>query len=217
MIVNDHLDVAAEKTKEKIQWLLDLERNPTTLNTHYFSDYKDKFLSFYKASRDQTDLAIKLNRDRHMYNNSINKVLSGLNEIGISAQANDLPKLLPPDPVEAALNIMASVRAYFQGKHYRAQNGDANDGLMRTGVHSAVAYKRISDMIPMAIDHEVILGVQRGIDKALQDGLQITGPDGYNRCKNMLEERVHIVSSRREIQEKMQRLQAARQELRRLM
>ncbi|KAG8220546.1 P-loop containing nucleoside triphosphate hydrolase protein [Butyriboletus roseoflavus] len=52
MIVNDHLDEAAERTKEKIQWLLDLERNPTTFNTHYFVDYKDKFLSHYKACRD---------------------------------------------------------------------------------------------------------------------------------------------------------------------
>ncbi|KAG8220547.1 hypothetical protein J3R82DRAFT_3266 [Butyriboletus roseoflavus] len=104
------------------------------------------------------------------------------------------PKLLPPDPTEAAINIMASVRAYFQ-----------------------VAYKRIADMIPMAIDHEIILGVQRGVDKALQEGLRITGPDGYSRCKNMLEERVYVVSARREIQEKIQRLLAARQELKRLM
>lgn len=115
MIVNDHLDEAAESTKQKIQWLLDLERNPTTLNTHYYADYKDKFLSYYKAARDNTDLVTKLQRDRRMYEGSINKALSGLSEIGITAQATDLPKLLPPDPMEAALNIMASVRAYFQG------------------------------------------------------------------------------------------------------
>ncbi|KAH0828920.1 P-loop containing nucleoside triphosphate hydrolase protein [Lanmaoa asiatica] len=194
MIVNDHLDECADRTKERIQWLLGLEGNPTTLNTHYYADYKDKFLAHYKASRDKNDLVVKLEQNRRSHEGSINKVLSGLNEIGISAQVTDLPKLLPPDPMEAALNIMASVRAYFQ-----------------------VAYKRFADMVPMAIDHEIVLGVQQGIDKVLQEGLEVTGPDGYNRCKGMLEERVSIVSTRREIQEKMQRLQAARQELRRLM
>lgn len=69
----------------------------------------------------------------------------------------------------------------------------------------------------MAIDHEIVLGLQQGIDKALQQGLQITGPDGYNRCKGMLEERISVVTIRQEILEKVQRLRAARQELRRLM
>jgi hypothetical protein len=84
-------------------------------------------------------------------------------------------------------------------------------------VASAVAYKRFVDMVPMAIDHEIVLGIRQGIDKALQEGLQITGPDGYNRCRGMLEERISIVTTRQEILEKMQRLQAARRELRRLM
>ncbi|KAF8553727.1 hypothetical protein OG21DRAFT_1441498 [Imleria badia] len=197
MIVNDHLDEVAERTKEKIRWLLDLEKNPTTLNTHYYTDYKDKFYAYYKAARDDGDLAAMLRGEQPRtsgFEYSVNTVLSKLNEIGISAKSNDLPKLLPLDPKEAALNIMASVRAYFQ-----------------------VAYKRFVDMVPMAIDHEIVLGVQQGIDKALQEGLQITGPDGYNRCKGMLEERISIVTTRQEIQEKMQRLQAARQELRRLM
>lgn len=69
----------------------------------------------------------------------------------------------------------------------------------------------------MAIDHEIILGVQHGIDRALQEGLQITGPDGYNRCKSMLEEQISVVTARQEVQEKMKRLRAAREQLRRLM
>lgn len=43
------------------------------------------------------------------------KVLSGLQEMGIRTKATDLPKLLPSDPYEPALHIMATVRAYFQG------------------------------------------------------------------------------------------------------
>ena len=69
----------------------------------------------------------------------------------------------------------------------------------------------------MAIDTEIVLGLQRGIDEALREGLRITGPDGYVRCKNMVEEFSNIASARQEVQKKMERLQVARQELRRLM
>ena len=115
MIVNDHLDEAANRTKEKIQWLLHLEQNPTTLNTHYYADYKDKFIAYYKAAREDSDLLRKL-KSGSLAGEPLNKALSSLNELGISAKPTDLPKLLPPDPKEPALNIMASVRAYFQGK-----------------------------------------------------------------------------------------------------
>jgi len=212
MIVNDHLDRAATRTKLMIEWLLSVEQVPTTLNTHYFSDYRDKFLAYYRAWRNDNDLLVsKLKRTKtvnhlpsppgapstqtHQDTQSVvNHILSGLSEIGISVKATELAKLLPPDPMEPALNIMASVRAYFQ-----------------------VAYKRFGDMVPMAIDTEIVLGLQRGIDEALQEGLQITGPDGYSRCKSMVEELSNIASTRQEIQKKMERLQAARQELRKLM
>jgi len=213
MIVNDHLDRAATRTKSMIEWLHSLEQVPSTLNTHYFSDYKDKFLALYRAWRIDSDLLSKLKQtettttlspsafgssraqlaQQDSYQ-SVNKVLSGLSEIGISVKATELAKLLPPDPMEPALNIMASVRAYFQ-----------------------VAYKRFADTVPMAIDTEIVLGLQRGIDEALREGLQITGPDGYNRCKSMVEEFSNIASARQEVQKKMERLQAARQELKRLM
>jgi hypothetical protein len=45
----------------------------------------------------------------------IAKALSGLAEAGINVKAEDFAKLLPPDPMEPALTIMASVRAYIQG------------------------------------------------------------------------------------------------------
>ena len=46
----------------------------------------------------------------------IAKVLAGLAEIGMmGVKADDLPKLLPPDRMAPALEIMADVQAYFQG------------------------------------------------------------------------------------------------------
>ncbi|KAH7883426.1 P-loop containing nucleoside triphosphate hydrolase protein [Phlebopus sp. FC_14] len=194
IIVNEHLEEAAARTKEKIAWLLALEKAPTTLNTHYYSDYMDKFMAYYRGCRDNSELTTRLQGTANFTEQmAINKALSGLSEVGISVQATDLPKLLPPDPMEAALKIMASVRAYFQ-----------------------VAYKRFADLIPMAIDYEIVLGLRNGMQKALQDGLGITGPEGYTRCKSMLQEFANITSKREEVKKKMERLQAARQELKRL-
>ncbi|KIJ13508.1 hypothetical protein PAXINDRAFT_100617 [Paxillus involutus ATCC 200175] len=207
MIVYDHLDEAAARTKERIEWLLALEQLPTTLNTHYYSDYKDKFLAYYKGCRENTDLAARIKKFREGNKtvsgfqgivesrlDPITQILASLSEIGITAEAEDLPRLLPSDPMEAALNIMSSVRAYFQ-----------------------VAYKRFADMVPMAVDYEIVLGLEKDVDKALQEGLQITGPDGYTRCQNMLQESSSVASRRQDVQKKMERLQAARQELKRLM
>ena len=120
MIVNDHMEEAAKRAKERIEWLLNVEGNPTTFNTHYFSDYKDKFLTYYRDARGDNGLMEKLLLGRGKKRSSeqeasLRRALASLNEIGISLQETDLPRLLPPDPMEAALNIMASVRAYFQG------------------------------------------------------------------------------------------------------
>ncbi|KIJ13507.1 hypothetical protein PAXINDRAFT_170388 [Paxillus involutus ATCC 200175] len=71
-------------------------------------------------------------------------------------------------------------------------------------------------MVPIAVDYEIVLGLEKNIAKALQEGLQITGPDGYARCQNMLQELSSIASRRQDVQ-KLERLQAARQELKRLM
>ena len=72
-------------------------------------------------------------------------------------------------------------------------------------------------MVPMAIDHEIVLGLRHGMSKALQEGLKITGPKWYNRCKSLLEEHISVVSARQEAQEKMKRLRAAHEQLRQLM
>jgi hypothetical protein len=130
VVVTEHMKNCGDRTKEKINWLMDVERRAFTLNTHYYSDYKDKFLSYYRACREMDgDSTSQLVRDLHSYlppatskqpstdfQDGMARVLSGLPQVGISGvKAVDLAKLLPPDPMEPALNIMAGVRAYFQG------------------------------------------------------------------------------------------------------
>jgi hypothetical protein len=205
MIVNEHLDSAAKKAKEKITWLLELEKAPTTLNVHYYSNYKIKFLGYYKGCRDHGELAKKLQNYRaptsihpnpihgQAFQQAVHKALGGLTEAGFSVEANDLPRLLPVDPMEPALLIMAGVRAYFQ-----------------------VSYKRFADMIPLAIDYEIVRGLHKGMEQALLDGLSLTGADAYARCQLMVQEHSTVSSKRTELQKKLDRLHAASLELRKL-
>lgn len=39
------------ETSERIQWMLELESPPFTNNTHYFSAYREKYLTRYRAAR----------------------------------------------------------------------------------------------------------------------------------------------------------------------
>ncbi|GJF00698.1 P-loop containing nucleoside triphosphate hydrolase protein [Phanerochaete sordida] len=213
-IVADYMKKCGEETRDRISWLLNLEKRPRTLNDHYYTDYRDKFLAHYKGCR-HASTHESLIRSLNAYDSgaltgsggiisssrkspvpdfadSTAKVLSGLQEINISAKATDLPKLLPSDPYEPALHIMATVRAYFQ-----------------------VAYKRFVDNVPNAIDYELVLSLarDRGLETALLQGLGITGPDGFARCKEFLQEPPNVVARREELHKRWERLDSARREL----
>ncbi|KAL4066183.1 P-loop containing nucleoside triphosphate hydrolase protein [Scleroderma citrinum] len=184
MIMYDHLEAAANRSKEKIDWLLKVEQSPATLNTLYYLDYKNKFLAHYKACRHNDKLPSEMWLPSQK---DANDAIFALSRLGIHVQRNDLSKLLPSDPMEAALGIMASVRGYFQ-----------------------VVYKRFVDEVPMAIDYEAIRGLERNLEQALRDGLQLTGPDAHDRCALMLQESPAIAAKRTEITRRLERLQAAK-------
>jgi hypothetical protein len=90
-IVDEVLTECHSTTLKKIDWLLEMEAAATfTLNEHYFSDYRQKFLESYRNARAEEN--------------------RGGDE--------DLrpEELIARDRFEPALQIMASVRGYFQGK-----------------------------------------------------------------------------------------------------
>jgi len=111
-----------ETAREKIEWYLKVEQGAFTLNEHYYSDYKSKFLAFYRGSLLKGSNSSLIQRLESAgktpeFDASAAKVLSGISELGMQGvKLMDLPKLLPPNPYEPALQIMAGVRAYFQGK-----------------------------------------------------------------------------------------------------
>jgi hypothetical protein len=123
--MTEHIKQCGDRTQERISWLMNVEKRPYTLNTHYYSDYRDKFLTFYRGCREMGDNG-QVMKNLQSYkpqlpNNftsptPLTQILSALPQVGITGtQAADLAKLFPPDPMEPALHIMAGVRAYFQG------------------------------------------------------------------------------------------------------
>jgi hypothetical protein len=135
-IVQKHVNECLQRAEERIDWLLKLEDRPFSLNIHYLTDYKYKFLAHYKGLR-KKDQKAELMESIESYRPStsqntfsraktvepqetgIAKVLSGLAEMGLPGiKPEDISKLLPADRMEHAVVIMADVRAYFQGQFY---------------------------------------------------------------------------------------------------
>ncbi|KDR69882.1 hypothetical protein GALMADRAFT_145261 [Galerina marginata CBS 339.88] len=206
-IVHQHIKQCLEYTEDRVQWLLRMENLPFSLNTHYLADYRSKFLSYFKGARQKYEQS-SLMREIEQYTptqpaplfsrnavtvqpTGIAKVLAALAEIGISGiKAEDLPKLLPPDRMEPALGIMADVRAYFQ-----------------------VAYKRFADNVPLAIDLELVRGVEQDLLPILFSGLGINGPEGDKICKDFAQESPQVADRRTDLLKKLERLENAHREL----
>ncbi|KAJ7841621.1 P-loop containing nucleoside triphosphate hydrolase protein [Mycena olivaceomarginata] len=199
ILVQDYMKQRADAAQALISKLIALEEDgPLTLNEHYLADYKTKFLSDYKSTREKAQNPVLANAiEAHRLVSSpttypgIAQVLAGLAAVGLNGiDAEDLVKLLPPDRMDPALNIMADVRAYFQ-----------------------VAYKRIADNIPLAIDHELVRGVARDLLPTLYRGLGINGPEGLRICRELAQESPSIAGKREELLKRMERLETASREL----
>lgn len=188
--VQEHLKKQLEQTEARIEWLVKLEALPYTLNTHYLSDYTEKFLAYYKGARSKQEHGA-LTSALESSHSTVSEILSGLNTVGISGvQGEDLAKLLPADRMEASLRIMADVRAYFQ-----------------------VAYKRFADNVPLAIDYDLVRGVDRGLLATLSERLGIYGSNGKDICEELTQESPQVAGRREELMKKLERLQSASEEL----
>lgn len=115
----------SERTKERIRWLLDLEERPRILNDYHYRDYRSKFLTWYKSHRSQfhnIPLLQKLQGHERNPSDLSGKIKAIVDAFGaldggpLDIMPVNLVKVLRTDPYEIALDIMASVRAYFQSK-----------------------------------------------------------------------------------------------------
>lgn len=198
-IVLEKLEECKAATVQELDFLLDMESLPFTLNSHYYLDYKEKFLKHYATFRNNRSALGKSLRARPASGREIESpvdplevALENLRRAGFDKLSRgDLVKLLPADFSEqAALEIMASARAYYQ-----------------------VAYKRFSDTIPLAIDHRYVRAFEKTIQATLVAGLKISASDAHDRCAKWMAEPESIVRKRAELTDRKERLEAARMEL----
>ena len=137
ILVQDELRRLQEEASQHIAWLIEAEQGPFTLDTYYLSEYKKRFISYYKSCRpDKSVQQLQEKIDHYTQNpgltlptttrgrdggisDPISKIMSGLAELGLNdVQPSDLARFIPHDEYEPALEIMAEVRAYFQGTSF---------------------------------------------------------------------------------------------------
>ncbi|KAF7366190.1 hypothetical protein MVEN_00496000 [Mycena venus] len=201
ILVQDYMKQRADAAQALIKNFISLEEDgPLTLNEHYLADYKAKFLSHYKSAREEAQNPIlaqaiethrcNLEQEITFPHTGIAQVLTALAAVGLSGiDADNLVKLLPPDRMDPALNIMSDVRAFI------------------------VAYKRIADNVPAAIDHELVRGVGRELLPTLYKGLGINGSDGLRICRELAQESPSVAGKREELLKRLERLETASREL----
>ncbi|KAL5504501.1 hypothetical protein ACEPAH_7162 [Sanghuangporus vaninii] len=199
--IQELLKKVGEQTETHMDHLFQREETPFTLNSVYLNQYKNDFLAYYKSCRqrdlngiamdhiqDYTQLESSSANASAMKDNAVGQILSNLNKINIrDVKASDLPKL-HRDPFDAALEVMATVSAYYQ-----------------------VASKRFIDAISLAVDYELIRAFANDISKALYESLN--KGDARERCAIYMQEVPKIKKRREELRSRLERLEAAKQEL----
>src|SRR6266576_6288121 len=111
-----HIEKCADAATWHIDSLIEEEKEPFTITDQYFMDYRSKFLAYYKDARREARSQFIRNLDDGDMMETITETLCSLTRMGLEqANASSLANLLPPDPMDPAIEIMADVRAYFQG------------------------------------------------------------------------------------------------------
>lgn len=104
------------------------------MNDHQYLVYEQNFLSYFRGWRSENgDVPWVKQAKAYPAANSANggarpdvdvtdqhimQIIRGFASLGVHGiMPADLPKVLPPEPYEVPLSIMASVCAYFQGQY----------------------------------------------------------------------------------------------------
>ncbi|KAF9220694.1 hypothetical protein BS17DRAFT_739183 [Gyrodon lividus] len=190
-----------------IKKTLELEFKPNyTQNTHYFESLRLKWLNTYKLGRrndyqflhpipsegNVTVVRESKQRRGHSILHAVcsDALIDALHYLSLAGykelSVGDLTRLLPPDPFEDELIVMADVRAYFH-----------------------VAYKRIIDYIPLKIEHSLHQALARKLSITLLQSLIVDTTSRGNFADRMME----LVSEDPAIALKRDHLQARRARL----
>lgn len=76
-----------------------------------------------------------------------------------------------------------------------------------------VAYKRFADIVPLAIDRELVRGAASDVLSVLYGSLGVNGPEGARVCRDLAQESPQDAERRIDLQKKLERLETASEEL----
>ncbi|KAI0746433.1 P-loop containing nucleoside triphosphate hydrolase protein [Daedaleopsis nitida] len=115
---------------------------------------------------------------------AVRDALAALAKIGLFVTEDDLGKLQPADTYEEELELMAEVRAYFD-----------------------VAYKRVIDYVPLAIDESYLYTFARTLQEVLYEKLGLGSAHANARCSAYIAESPQVAAAREELTTKKRRLE----------
>jgi hypothetical protein len=84
-------------------------------------EYRSKFFAHYKDARlrEKNVFIQNMQKNDDSITQAMNDAVSALTKMGLEgADVSLLANLIPPDPMDPAIGIMADVRAYFQGSYF---------------------------------------------------------------------------------------------------
>jgi len=81
------------------------------------------------------------------------------------------------------------------------------------GFDISVAYKRFADNIPLAIDLELVRGLESGVHSALCTHVGVSGPNATSICQKLAGEFPAVARDRADLLKKLERLGSASKEL----
>lgn len=145
------------------------------------------------------------------FDQHVSRALSSLAALGFQGLTkSELLRLLPPGKEDPALDIMAEVRAYWQGSSKPPNNSLSFTFPFNLPLPGClVAYRRFSDLVPLEIDQAYIRAFDSAIHVALVDGLGLTRDGARENCRKWLEEDPAVVAKREELMARKRMLEAA--------
>ncbi|KIJ25994.1 hypothetical protein M422DRAFT_192801, partial [Sphaerobolus stellatus SS14] len=191
-IVRDQLRNLSDKAMQHLNSLLSVEGLPFTLNHSQLREYKEAFLAHYKDIRRRSkgqDAIVRRFQDSEavlstQFRNDLTDLTELLQRFGLPCTPTDLQRLLPEDKFDPALDIIATVRAYFE-----------------------VAFRRFIDLVPLVVDSEFVRFVEGSARTSLIVELDVRSTD---RCALWLQDSPEVVARRKELLATKQRLESAK-------
>ncbi|GJE98371.1 P-loop containing nucleoside triphosphate hydrolase protein [Phanerochaete sordida] len=184
-MLEEQVERCRAATAQRLAWLLALESPPFTNNDHYFSAYREKYLTRYKDARKSLQ-PVQIPESANVH--ELMSALAGFGFTGLKEE--DLGRLRGVDPHEEQLIVMAETAAYFH-----------------------VAYKRIIDNVPRVVDHDFLGEIARGLQGALVAGLGLGDAGAAERARAYLAEDDGVTAQRALLEQKRARLEGVQSRL----